>query len=214
LALLLVTATYPDYPKPAAAQGRHHPEWMMKLVTEALEKLGFVVKDRYKALSTVFEGIKLPTGYEILNFHGGAEAVKNMLKEWGLKEIDVAQVIAYYSTNKPIDRDYDLYIVIAGRKMIYLGEIKSANDLTSNVVQTVREALYDSYMAAKGDAVVWFTQGRPKQAWAQRVLDYISKHGVGVSTSLGDEWFHAQALEAVTQRVYQGFAQTHPGEDR
>jgi hypothetical protein len=187
---------------------------MMKRVSESVEKLGFVVKEKYKALLTVFKGIKLPTGYEILNFHGGAETVENMLREWGLEETDVAQVIAYFSRDKPIDRDYDLYIVVAGRKMIYLGEIKSANDLTSNAVQTVKEALYDSYMAAKGDAVVWFTQGRPKRAWAQRVSDYVSKHGVGVSTSLGDEWFHAQALEAVTQRVYQGFAQTHPGEDR
>lgn len=202
LALLLVIATYPDYPKPAAAQGRHHPEWMLKMVSEAVENLGFVVKDTYKALSTMFEGIKLPTGYEILNFHGGEEAVRKMLADWGLKEKDIAEVIAYFSTNKPLDRSYDLYITVAGRNMIYLGEIKSENDLTSNIVQTVKEALYDSYMAAKGEAVVWFTQGRPSQAWAQKVLNYISKHGVGVSTSLRDEWLHTQALETVTQRVY------------
>jgi hypothetical protein len=146
---------------------------MLKMVSEALENLGFVVKDTNKALSTMFKGIKLPTGYEILNFHGGEEAVRNMLVQWGLNEEDIAQVIAYFSTNKLRDRSYDLYIAVAGRNMIYLGEIKSANDLTRNVVQTVKEALYDSLRGHVREAVVWFTQGRPDKAWAQKVLDYI-----------------------------------------
>ena len=79
MALLLVIATYPDYPKPAEAQ---HPEWLVKLVQEAFEAMGFVVKGKEKFLTTLYRDIRLPTGEEILNFHGGKETVLAMVKGW------------------------------------------------------------------------------------------------------------------------------------
>jgi hypothetical protein len=37
-------------------------------------------------LTTVYWGIKLPTGYEILSFHGGEQAVREMLEDCGLSQ--------------------------------------------------------------------------------------------------------------------------------
>jgi hypothetical protein len=158
LALLAVLATYPDYPKPAAAQ---HEEWIVNQVKGTFEDLGFVTKGLNKLLTTVYPGIKLPTGYEILNFHGGEQAVRKMLADWSASQDVIDGVIAKLSTNDPINRKYDVIITIAGRNMNFLVEIKSVNDLNVNVQQTVIEALYDSYMAATGDAVIWVTQGSP-----------------------------------------------------
>jgi hypothetical protein len=50
LALLLVVATYPDYPKPAAAQ---REEWVVKTVEEAFE-VGFAVRAENGLLTTVY----------------------------------------------------------------------------------------------------------------------------------------------------------------
>lgn len=208
--LLLVTATYPDYPKPVAAQ---HEEWIIRTVRNAFEELKFVFKDANKLLTTVYPGIKLPTGYEILNFHGGEQAVRKFLGQLcdtdptflmkHKKEI-IERVIARFATKNTINRKYDLIMTIAGRKMDFLIEIKSVNDFTrlENIIQTIEEALYDSYMAAKGDAVIWVTQGRPSKAWAQRLLNYISQRGVAVSTSLSDKNLLAEAAEAAAQHAY------------
>jgi hypothetical protein len=201
LARALLTASA-AFPKPAAAQGRPHGERLLNIVRDAFEDLGFVFKTGGRALSSVYEGIRLPTGDEILNFHGGEQAVRKMLAEWGLSEKVFNDVIAWFSTDRPLDRSYDLIFTIAGRKMDFLVEIKSVNDFESNIAHTVYEALYDSYLAAKGDAVVWVTQGCPGKAWAQRLLDYIRWHKVGVSTSLSDVAFIARAVEAAALSAY------------
>jgi hypothetical protein len=207
LALLLVAAIYPDYPKPAEAQP---DKVVLDRVQNAFESMGFLTKARNNFLSSVYEGIKLPTGYDILNFHGGEQAVREMLSEWlratytnerKIKEI-VDAVIAGYATNKPVDRKMDLIIKVPGQKVEFLIEAKSADDFASNVVQTLHEALYDSYLSAKGDPVVWVTEGYPGQGWARRMLNYLSEKGVGISTSLSDQLLHAHALEKVAQRVY------------
>jgi hypothetical protein len=44
---------------------------------------------------------------------------------------------------------------------------KSGDDLRYNVVQTLREALYDAYLAERGDPVVWVTEGEPGSHWAR-----------------------------------------------
>lgn len=207
MALLLVAAIYPDYPKPAEAQP---DKVILDRVQNAFESMGFVTKARNKFLSSVYKGIKLPTGYEILNFHGGKEAVQEMLAEWlrasftdegKIKRI-VDTVIAGYATNEPVDRKMDLIIKVAGQKIEFLIEAKSQDDFASNIVQTLHEALYDSYLAAKGEPMVWVTEGYPSQGWARRMLEYLSKKGVAISTSLSDQRLHANALEEVAQRVY------------
>jgi hypothetical protein len=217
LALLLVAATY--YPKPAAAQ---HPEWLINTVRYAFEELKFVFKDSEKFLSKLYPGINLPTGYDILNFYGGEKGVRALLNEifklpetyafrpeaydaiYAHKDEIIDAVIARFSTYKPIDRRMDLVMTIAGRNMDFLIEIKSVNDFTNkeNVIQTLSEALYDAYMAAKGDPVIWVTQGRPGKIWGQKLLNFLSERGVGVSTSLSDKPSLAQAAESVAQRVY------------
>lgn len=73
--------------------------------------------------------------------------MREMLEDCGLSQKTIDGVIARLSTNDPVNRKYDLMFTIAGRKMDFLVEIKSVNDLNVNVQQTVIEALYDSYMA-------------------------------------------------------------------
>jgi hypothetical protein len=55
-------------------------------VKGAFEDLGFVVRAENGLLTTVYWGIKLPTGYEILSFRGGEQAVREMLEDCGLSQ--------------------------------------------------------------------------------------------------------------------------------
>ena len=57
----------------------------MRQVADLFAKLGLTVLEKEVPLSSL-RGIKLPTGWEILNHFGGEVAVRQMLREWGLSE--------------------------------------------------------------------------------------------------------------------------------
>ena len=199
--IFLVISTV--YPKPAAAQGTHSPE-LVKQVSDLFAKLGLTVLEREVWLSSL-RGIKLPSGWEILNHLGGEAAVRQMLRGWGLSEDVIDEVIASLSTNAPVDRRVDLKIAVRGKPAVsFLVEIKSTNDfvIKHNIVRTVHEALYDAFLAEKGDPVVWVTQGDPGKGWARKMLSFLRGRGVGVTTSVANDAAAADALDAVSRRVY------------
>jgi hypothetical protein len=200
LALVLLVASE-VYPKTAAAQGSH-PEWLVEQVKNLFEGLGLTVLKREMWLSSL-PGIKLPTGQEILEHFGGEAAVRQMLREWGLSENAINSLIAELSTSAPLDRRVDCVIAVRGKPSVFfLVEIKSGDDLRYNVVQTLREALYDAYLAERGDPVVWVTEGEPGSYWARKTLDFLRGRGVGVTTSIANDAMAADALNAVSEKVY------------
>jgi len=147
--------------------------------------------------------VKLPTGQEILENFGGEAVVRQMLKEWGLSENVISNLIAELSTSAPVDRRIDCIIAVRGKPSIsFLVEIKSSDDLKHNIAQTVREALYDAYLAEKGDPIVWVTEGEPESYWAKKTLDFLRGRGVGVTTSIANDAMAADALNTVSERVY------------
>ena len=196
--LLMITGVCP---KLTAAQGTHSPE-LVRQVADLFAKLGLTVLEKEVPLSSL-HGIKLPAGWEILNHFGGEAAVRQMLRGWGLSEKTINDVIARLSTSAPVKRRVDLIIAVRGKPSIFfLVEIKSGDDLTYNVAQTVYEALYDAFLAEKGDPVVWVTQGDPGKGWARKMLSFLRERGVGVTTSVANDAAAADALDAVSRRVY------------
>ena len=69
-------------------------------------------------------------------------------------------------------------------------------------MQTAIEALYDGFLAAKGDPVLWITDGAPSQYWGQCAVDLVSSKGVAVSTSRSNDEMIRIALGEVSRRVY------------
>jgi len=126
-----------------------------------------------------------------------------MLKEWGLSENVFSNLVAELSTSAPVDRRIDCVIAVRGKPSIsFLVEIKSSKDLKHNIAQTVREALYDAYLAEKGDPIVWVTEGEPGSYWAKKTLDFLRERGVEVATSIANDAMAADALNTVSERVY------------
>ena len=172
---------------------------MYEAVAELFKKFNFVEALR----EVLYPELRSPKGFEILNEFGGKDAVRKMLEGWGLTQKQIDEVIKGLATNARVNRKFDQKFVARGLSFIHFYvEIKSRNDLSSNVVQTVREALCDAYLARKGEAVVWVTDGRPSSIWSQRVVDFLRANNVGVATSLHDVDKAREALDAMSRSAY------------
>jgi hypothetical protein len=49
---------------------------------------------------------------------------------------------------------------------------------------------------------VWVTEGEPGSYWARKTLGFLRGRGVGVTTSIANDAMAADALNAVSEKVY------------
>jgi len=200
LAALLVSSLYLYlFPVPVAADPGPEDK-----VAEILEKWGFDCVLRKSLLDQRISPLEkhLLTGWQVLNFYGGEEAVRRMLASWGLSESQIDDVIAYFATNAKIERRMDIVAKVPGKWHYFLIETKGASDMNTNVVHAVKEALYDAYLAAQGEPVVWLTEGEPSRYAVKKAIALVTQHGGVHGISIHDETAIANTLNLASKKVY------------